>query len=333
MFCNYCHPRYNTSADCGACYDGADRRFVLYPRCDNILYVTGNISVPLRDSSMLHALVRDDYFHAIAVDMTTFLNDTLRCHLWSHNITAYVIAWQGGNNFTIDVELLDHDAANNTIAGQCVVDGLLHNIQDMAFTASSNIVERLSGGGGATSGATNAHSYFDLSQTRMWLANNDSATPLNPCEPYWCYTIPPVRDPEETNLTWLIAVCSLLGVSVLTAAAVYFIWHRPREQFRRDYRYRRGADADFRRVRDLVGLEVEWCSMHADGGGMDVSKFGGAEEEPVELTGKATQQQFTPDPEQPPPSNPSDAEQASSSPPETLKEEVVDFKKEMFDSI
>lgn len=291
MFCNYCRPRYNETADCGECYDGKDRKFVIYPTCDNILYITANLTVPLRDASVLPRLVRDDYFRAIAADVTTFINETLRCNKWSHNITAYVISWLGDSNFVLDMELLDLDVANNTVAAECVLDGLAHNLQDLEFTQTSVTVAR-NGGAAEPSAASDASRYFDLSKTVMAVNEksgyNSSATPINPCDPYWCHNIPPITDPTSPDLTWVIVVFSIIGAILLTAAAVYFLWYRPREQFRLAYRYKRGADVDYRRVRDMGGLEVEWCAMVENGGLAKVP----LEEESIELSGK-TERRFS----------------------------------------
>lgn len=337
MFCNYCHPRYNDSADCGSCFDGSNRRYVIYPRCDHILYVKGNLSVPLRDPSILHSLVRSDYFDAIATDVTTFLNTTLRCFLWSHNITGYVISWIGGNNFTIDVELLDQDMDNNTIAAECVLDGLLHNLHSLEFTAASELVQKL--GGTAAPSVTDSMKYFDLSQTTVAIDYNRTATPINPCAPHWCDTIPPIRDPEEPDLTWVIALFSILGIVALAAAAVYFLWYRPRELFRREYRYRRGADVDFRRVRDLGGLEVEWCTTTLASGDC-LSALPAAEEDAIELSAKTEQQVSAVSGDKPKVNEQQDpmAIVDKENTPQELKQEndpsrLDELKKEMFDSI
>jgi hypothetical protein len=352
MFCNYCRPRYNKSADCGECYDGYDRKFVIYPTCDNILYIKANLTVPLRDASVLPQLVRDDYFRAIAADVTTFINETLQCNQWSHNITAYVISWLGGSNFVIDMELLDLDVPNNTIAAQCVLDGLTHNLRDLEFTQTSVTVARV-GGAAEPTATSDSLKYFDLSKTTIAIdykpEYNRSATPINSCAPYWCHNIPPITDPETADLTWVIVLFSIIGAILLSAASVYFLWYRPREQFRLAYRYKRGADVDYRRVRDMGGLEVEWCAMVENGGLAKVP----LDEESIELSSKTvrrfsvahdTEKPVLPSKEQPETAAPDQlsssnqaqpAEEPSQPPQPSSKQLAVlsDVQKEMFETI
>lgn len=281
MFCNYCHPRYNTSDDCGSCFVTAEKYFVLYPRCDYISFVSGFVNIPLSAETLMHTLVRREYFEAIAADLTRFLSsvsavDGAGCGAYARNVTVYVIAWNGGNNFTIDVDVLDQNIDNVTRAADCVVNSLLginnatmledSSSKNYFLKTASSLAMDVATGSSSLFVTANVSDYFYMANF-SFVKNYSYPSQISPCpDAYWCYTIPPIVDPVALapNFTWLIIAGSLVAAVAITLGGVFFLWYRPVQEFKRVFRVRDESDVDYRRVRDVDGLEAEWCNKEEE---------------------------------------------------------------------
>ena len=248
MFCNYCHPRYNESADCGTCNPG----YVNYSKCDFAVFVSGNWSFALNASYMLYDLVRSTFFAALAADLNRFVLVTLNC-TQSENTTAYVNQYYTGTSTVgFTVQILDPDPANAYSTAACVENGLMYNTSNFTLQNASALTRQLFPG---------------LADANISLGNISVNSTVNasvpqaqlPCQgSVWCANAPPVVDifSSSTNFTWIIIVAAVL-VALLAAAGAYFLWFRPRAAFRQKYAVH---DPDFRRCRDLSDMEVEWCN-------------------------------------------------------------------------
>jgi hypothetical protein len=157
------------------------------------------------------------------------------------------------------MEVLDQDVKNATIAANCISSGITSRIREMNFSNSAAVAKAV-GGTPLPLNQTLQNPFFQLRETSLVLENGGVANQINPCEPLWCRTIPPIVDPEVVDWTWLIAVAASLAFVILGGLAFYFLYYSPRMNFEKQYRYQRGADVEFRRIRDVTGLEMEWCS-------------------------------------------------------------------------
>jgi hypothetical protein len=250
MFCNYCHPRYNESSDCGTCNPG----YVNYSTCDFAVYVSGNWSFGLNLSNMLAPLVRSTFFSALAADLTRFVIVTLNC-TESRNTTAYVTKYfDDTSTVAFTVAVLDPEPLNAYATAHCVDAGLGSAALLMELTNVSALVSRL----------------FSNDPTAAVFAGNITASAtVNasvpqvqlPCGGVWCFNALPITDaPEAQSYIWIVALAASLA-ALAAAAGSYFLWFRPRSAFRAKYAVN---DPDFRRTRDLSDMEMEWCSAQLE---------------------------------------------------------------------
>lgn len=280
MFCEYCHPRFNASDDCGSCTAPYYR---MYPKCDYSVYVTGNWTIPLEQPTLMGALVRSLLFQSLAEDLAAFLDlPQVNCTKKAFNVSSYVIDWVGlypvdrvsrpadrDTTVVFDVDIMDPDPFLAKAAARCIVDALQTQQQRqwLAFPNASRIAAALQGAQGEQHLASNPNYYFGSGGGIVQLSPALNYSLMNPCAPKWCATLAPIVDPPAAAEDHTGAIIGgVVGALLLIGAALaaYLLWFRPRRVFAASHVVRDERDVDYRRLRDVDALEMNLMLQEAD---------------------------------------------------------------------
>ena len=239
-FCEYCHPRFNKSQNCGNCSSG----YVDYPKCDFAYFAVGNWSITASNAAHMKPFFQGKGLELVAADVNLFLGsnrsmtaDTLEFNssvfaLFGctplDNITAFALrvfpqTLDNGTTSTtwsieMDVEFRDQDRQRVLNATECV------------FKAISTHPPPLN-----RSIAAIRQMFPDAPNATVVLGNfSYAANSENPCFPDACRNGPPLpADDVPNRFPWWITAIIVGGAALLLAAVMIAIKSRGKGKFTR----------------------------------------------------------------------------------------------------
>lgn len=257
MWCDYCHPRFNASEDCGNC----SAHYVFYPDCDYLLRVTGNwtFEVPVQ---YFKTLERNYVWATLAHDLNIFINITLNCSNATKNVTAVIMKSfhdesmpePKGRWFEFNVDIIDPDPERANETAYCIMDGI--RVPPFNNTPPTPLTDALI-----------ASLFPDVSpESVLRLLNNSFINTTDvpyACEVTggWCVNAAPPEEVEEDEpFPWWIIVVAIVGALLLAALLYYLLVVRPRRQHEAKYKF---ARPQLLKERKLSDAEALWCSVEA----------------------------------------------------------------------